>query len=276
MIPYTLIVASASRPHLLKVTLATLFACIDQDPVQVLIHDDAAFPDKQEAIAEAVAFAVPKEIPVVIGYDNPPIQHGPALKWLLDRVETDYVLYSQDDHRVLRPLPIRQALAILDTHRLNQIRFNKRDTLDKKGREGEEFFKVEYHYGVTRHPELGTFEVTLCAADHWYFQTGLWRVAPIQPVVNWWMSPDGLRVGAFTEHCEYKINDVFNGKYGNFLPAIVPYCEPAQWNIPLIRATVHKTYIWGRVGEPAYVGHIGGDPQDWAYTRANRDPVKNV
>lgn len=272
MIPYTLIIPSASRPHLLQDVLGSLMARVDQWPEKIVIHNDEVFPGKAERIQTVAREFVPDELKarVIVGNDNPPIKHGPSLKWLIDHVETEYVLYSQDDHRVIRPLPIRKALGVMAMHHLNQIRFNKRDTMDKKGREGEEFYKVEYHFGVALDSELGTYEVTLCAADHWYFQCGLWYVPAIRPVINWWSRPDAP--GAFTEHCEYKINDVFNGKFGQFLPNVVPYCEPEQWNIPDIRAKVHRTFIWGKIGEPRFVEHIGHLPEDWALERANRDP----
>ncbi len=272
MIHYDLIIPSASRPHLLQRVLRSFFQHADQWPIRLILHDDAAFPGRQREIVQVVDAETPPTVAKVLGGDNPPIYHGPTLKWLFDRVQTEYVLYTQDDHEIVRDLPIRKALHLLDGHGLNQIRFNKRDTLDKKGREGEEFHKVEYHFGQGPDPlsDLAPFEQTLCAADHWYFQCGVWRVAAIQPVINWWSRPDAP--GAFTEHCEYKINDVFNGKYGEFLPAIVPCCLPSQWNVPAVRATVHKTFIWGKVGEPRFVEHIGHLPEDWALKRDNRDP----
>jgi hypothetical protein len=274
MIPYDLIVPSASRPHLLSQVLGTLLARVDQYPRCVIVHNDERFPGKRALVEAAVAQAVPNTIPVVLHHDDPPIKHGPALKWLLDRVETSYVLYTQDDHKVNRPLPIRQALALLDHHQLNQIRFNKRDTLDKKGREGQEFYKVEHHYGVALDPALGTFETTLCVADHWYFQTGVWRVDAIRPIVNWWAGA-GREHGAFEEHMEVKINQVMNGQWRTHHPAwpsVVPVLEDGAWNDPAVRARVHKTFIWGKVGEPAFVEHIGHLPEDWALERANRDP----
>lgn len=274
MIPYELIIPSAARPHLLQRTLGTLLANVDQFPAYIRIHNDERFPGRREAIDDVVRSIVPRDIPVSVEHDDPPIRHGPALGRLLGSVRTEYVLYSQDDHRVIRQLPIRAALMTLDEWNLNQIRFNKRDTMDKKGREGQEFHKVEKFYEIPTEPPGGhgdTVVVPLCVADHWYFQTGVWRVAAIRPVVDWWIAEGP---GAFSEHCEVKINDVFNGKFRHLktFPAPVPVCSPEQWNDPEVRNAVHKTFIWGRVGEPRFVDHIGTDPADWALERANRDP----
>lgn len=266
MIPYTLIIPSASRPHLLEKVLTSFFRHADQRPVKLLLHDDAVFPNKRGLVEAALLFAVPAEVPVVWQYDSPPIKHGPALHWLLDRVDTEYCLYTQDDHEIVRDLPIAEALGLLDRYGLNQIRFNKRDTLDKKGREGEEFFKVEHYFDGW----------PLCGADHWYFQCGVWRVAAIKPVVDWWMSPEGSAQGAFGEWCEVKINQVMNGQWNHVIPKLGPHVPwidlPEVWNQPEIRARIHKTFIWGKIGEPRFVEHIGHLPEDWALERANRDP----
>jgi hypothetical protein len=305
MIPYELIIPSASRPHLLDEVLATLFAHLDHLPARVLLHDDAVFPGKQSLVAEVLRERVPSQIPTLVLTDDPPIHHGPALKTLLDRVSTEYVLYSQDDHRVVRDLPVGPALQLLDQHGLNQIRFNKRTTADRKGREGEEFYKVEQRYrchgldpswiswgkpGVAA-PQIrlssgeviigpdqteDPMAVPLCIADHWYFQTGVWRVAAIKPVLDWWTSrPD---IGAFSEHMEVKVNQTFNGEWakqhgdlGPEVPILTP--DDGLWNDPLVRARVHKTFIWGRIAEPQFIAHIGTDPKDWALERSNRDPI---
>ena len=275
MTPYELVLPSAARPHLLAQTLQTLFARVDQWPQRVLVHDDAVFPGNRKAVEQALFDHVPAAIPVVFQHDDPPIKHGPSLHWLLNQVTTEYVLYSQDDHKVVRPLPISLALGIMHLNHLNQIRFNKRDTMDKKGREGEEFYKVESEWSMPH--ELGDITVTLCAADHWYFQCGLWRVAAIKPVVDWWAA-EGGRHGCFEEHCEVKVNQVMNGQWTHAvrMPPAVPCCDPSKWNDPAIRATVHKTFIFGAIGEPAFIQHTGTDPKDWALTRDNRDPVINI
>jgi hypothetical protein len=285
MIPYELVIPSASRPHLLDEVLRTLFLHLDQRPTRVLIHDDAVFSGKQMEVREVIAERVPPEIPTIVLVDEPPICHGPSLKRLLDLVSTDYVLYSQDDHRVVRDLPVAFALDLLNRHGLNQIRFNKRTTADKKGREGEEFYKVEKKFLLVEsereheawYGKSGirfSRDQTLCIADHWYFQTGVWRVGSIKPVLDWWAAHP--EIGAFSEHMEVKINQVFNGEwakhhgdFGSEVPTLK--AEDGAWNDPEVRARVHKTFIWGKVGEPQFVDHTGFDPKDWALVRGNRD-----
>src|SRR3972149_6082863 len=113
MIPYELIVPSSSRPHLLERTLSTFFVHTGQFPERVIVHDDGGFPGKQKQVARLLVTQVPEEIPVVFRYDEDPMRHGPALKWLLDQVRTEYVVYTQDDFATVRRLPISRALGVL-------------------------------------------------------------------------------------------------------------------------------------------------------------------
>jgi len=268
MLPYELILPSASRPHLLRQTLSTFFANAGQWPERVIVHNDGVFPGKREQIETLLYSQVPGQIPLIFQHDESPLRHGPSLKWLLANVRTEYVLYTQDDFATVRPLPIDLALGVMHRNGLNQIRFNKRKTMAVKGEPGREFVKVEKIFPALEEFGAGVFQ-TLCVADHWYFQTGVWRVAAIKPVVDWWAS---IGPGAFSEHCETKINQVFNGHYRSIadFPPSVPVCSPEDWNDPVVRGRVHKTFIFGGVREPKFVEHLGHDPKDWALVRANR------
>jgi len=279
VIPYELIVPSASRPHLLRQTLSTLFIHTwRQWPQRVIVHDDGVFPGKRREVEDLLVTQVPAQVPLVFRYDERPIGHGPALKWLLDEVRTEYVLYTQDDFATVRPLPIARALALMEIFHLNQIRFNKRKTMAVKGEPGRTFTKLERRFSVAEDavtdglsPEV--FEAVLCAADHWYFQTGLWRVAAIKPVVDWWASSGPERnPSGFTEHAEIKINNTFNGYYRGMIefPSTVPVSTSEESSDPRVRARVHKTFIWGPVREPKFVEHLGHDQKNWALNRASR------
>jgi len=262
MIAYDLVVISARRPHLLRTTLQSLLAALDQPPARVIVHDDVCFAGAERAAAmtEVLAELGRAIRPLVLRTDAPPIGHGPGLAWALGQAEAGYVLYTQDDHEVVRPLPIQRALAVMDAYTLHQVRFNKRDTLDRKGEGPQAFVKEE-----RRFPMSDGLVETLCVADHWYFQTGLWRVAQIRPVVTWW---DRHGPGAFAEHCEAKVNDVLNGQWRGRCPVHVDLIPPgAPWNSAAVRAASVRTFIWGRIGEPAFLRHLGTTPADWALNR---------
>ena len=282
MLPYTLIVASASRPHLLRATLTTLLAAVDQAPFAIIVHDDAAFPGKQEEVQQIVAMAAPV-VPTLLLKNDPPILHGPTLNVLLEQVQTEYALYTQDDHIVVRPLPIREALAVMHEHHLHHIRFNKRDTMPYKETWQGRWYKVPLQFALHRECVHGVglctgscdTPVTLTVSDHWHFQTSLWRVAQIRPVLRWFM--DDLWEGCwFHEHCETKINTAFNGGVLRFPRDLVelPPIDMAPGDRErdqLTRAKYQRTFIFGKIDEKAFIQHIGNKPEDWALPHA-REP----
>ena len=251
-IDYELIVPSASRPHLLEPALGSLFAQVDQLPVRVIVHDDAAFPGRRAAVEAVLARVVPPGIPLVYQHDDPPWSHGPALHWLLAQAQTEFLLYTQDDLRVVRPLPIQQTLWLMRKYQLHHVRFNKRPTMEWK----RDWQKLPVEFDG----------VTFCISDHWYFQTSLWRKDMIRPVVAWLWAMLGPR---FADQAEAKINHVLDGRephFGHpFFPLPPKKCDPMH---PRIRHEFQRTYIWGPVGEDRFVENLGFQPEDWALTRA--------
>jgi len=256
VIPYDLIVPSAARPHLLSAALMSLLGRVDQMPTRLIVHDDAAFPGRAEetrTTCESVARS--QRLPLVFTHDDLPLMHGPSLHWLLSQVQTEYVLYTQDDLLIVRDLPIVAALETMHRYGLHQIRFNKRPTMEYK----MFWRKKEFTFG----------DVTLTIADHWYFQTGLWRVSRIKPVVDWWIMATGT---SFREHCEPKMNKAMNREVGEFNHWALAngYELPEQAYLamdPDTRAKVQKTFIWGPIGTDRYIDNLGDKPEDWALVR---------
>lgn len=283
MIPYEIIVTSAARPRLLQPTLESLLPKLDQDPERLLIHDDAAFTEAEvvgvtpdgpvrvdhrwEETKEAIRLAMAgREIPVLLTHADPPRRLGLALRWLLANVQTEYVLYSQDDFVTVRDLPIQRALAVMNHHSVHQIRFNKRATLGQKDTWQGVWRKKEVRFDAMRldswaNPVDGTI---LTVADHWYFQTGLWRTAVIRAAVDWCTAtPERTALFAACP-AEEAINKAMDGDFGPIPGLTVPYPDDAL--DPLVRARVQRTFIWGPIGEDRYIRHIGTDPRDWSGT----------
>lgn len=280
MIPYSLIVASANRPHLLEKTIFSHLAHVDQAPSHIFIHNDEAFKDREgtplhstrEAKCRTIAYfaTAGSDILGKIHHQAPPAGHGAALGWLLDEAAAQglkYVLYTQDDFLALRALPIQQALKVMDTQDFHQIRFNKRPTLQAK----KNFVKHELRFRIRQHHDDGCdlysqcyrgcicgAEPVLTVSDQWYFQTGLWRVEPIRQAVKGWLDANPQ---AFREDPEAKINAAFDGKLTNLKVNAPP---PGAPNDLATRLQYQRTFIWGPIGEPAFVKHIGDQPEDWA------------
>jgi len=270
MIPYELIIPSASRPHLLEPTLRTLLQYVDQPPQRILVHDDAVFPG-QVAAVQRIVEGLSQQIGVSnhLGFDAVPIGHGPALKWLLDHVRTEYVLYSQDDFETLRPLPIQQALTIMHQHGLHQIRFNKRATMEFKETAQGRWYKKEKHFAHSPIDDACIIQ-PLTVSDHWYFQTGLWRVSVIKPIVDWFMT-NSYEWPWFHEGCEDKINRAMDLVYPPAFTIILSDGAPWHQTDPDVRAQYQRTFIWGPIGEDRYIIHLGGDPKDFALRRPRQE-----
>lgn len=259
MVPYTLIVTASHRPHLLDPTLQSLLAHVDQPPTEILVHDDDATDLLKPEIGEArradtraclthlMAEADWLEgCPTVYTWASPPRRMGLALRWLLANVRTEYVLYSQDDFVTVRRLPVALALDTLQTHELHQIRFNKRATLAYKETWQGRWEKREVHYGP----------VTLCVSDHWYFQTGVWRVAPIKAAVEWATATETRRRLLAQASAEEALNLILDGHCGPIAGLSTPL---PTWQDPATRQAYQRTFIWGPIGEDRYIRHIGGE-----------------
>ena len=104
---------------------------------------------------------------------------------------------------------------------------------------------------------------TLCISDHWYFQASLWRRS---------IGLEGFQVldtrtapSAMIDRCEAAFNHWFNQGYGKGCGSTDPTCAN--------RLELCKTFIWGPIGEPAFIKHTGHDrrSQDWPEA-AKRNP----
>jgi len=182
-----------------------------------------------------------------------PKGHGPALHWLLTHVQGPYCLYTQDDHETVRNIPAISALQTMARYHLNQIRFNKRATVEFK----------ETHKGRWYKKEVRCEDKPLCVSDHWYFQTSLWRVSAIKPVVDAYQAHwhEGKW---FNEHSESKINAALDGYRPDLYTPDPPiWGDPSD---PNVREVCQRTFIWGPIGNDRYIKHIGDDPKDWAGT----------
>ncbi len=257
---YDLIVTSAARPHLLRATLTSLLAHVDHPPARILIHDDAAFEPGSvlathrwmQVKAMLSDLALPCE--TLLTHADPPRRLGMALVWLLANVTHDYVLYSQDDFVTVRDLPLQAAGDVMAHHGLHQIRFNKRATLGQK----------DTWQGVWRKKEFPFGAGAVCTvADHWYFQTGLWRVATIRAALAW-LTATPERTALFAASpAEEVINRVMDGEYGPIPGLTIPH-NRWQARDANNRAQVQRTFIWGPIGSDRYIRHVGTDPVDFA------------
>lgn len=261
MIPFEVLVTSVhDRGDLLDRTLRSMLAQLDQRPARVLVHEDvrAGQPfvaGRTEALLGAIE--VESGVPIVLLRQSPGTGLGHAVLRLAREARTEFVFYTQEDFDFLRPVPVSACLGIMDAFSLNHVRFNKRKTMAVKGADRaphERWTKQEVIWGGQ----------VLCVSDHFYFQGSLWRRS---------MMLDGFAVvcgrasNRVVDHCEVKFNDWCNRTLGGDRPL---GCHDGEQDR---RKELARTFIWGGVGEPAFIRHTGHDrrSQGWEERPRSRD-----
>jgi hypothetical protein len=252
MIDYQLLVTCVlSRLDLLEQCLASFAEQADQQPESVLVHMDVKSEDQatkeqvQSGLDLLLGHAADNFPNAVIAgiYHQPHIGFGPSLIELFKDVNTDFVFFTQEDARFIRPLPIKHALALVRANNLLQIRFNKRETMSIKG-EHRPNRKEWYHKLERRYHAPGFPTQTLCVSDMWYFQAGIWQTAIMKKAL------DELELD-FEAHkwAERKINNDINRWLAPNRNAMHPE----------VRAAKIPTCIWGPIGEPKFFENLGAN-----------------
>jgi hypothetical protein len=250
-VSYDAIVSSVhDRADLLERTLRSMLPRLDQAPARILVHEDVRASQPFVAgRSEAICAAIERDhgVPVVLLQQNPGTGLGRAMLRLLEAASTDFVLYTQEDFDFLRDVPVARCLEVMRDHELHHVRFNKRVTLPVKGAHrpnpAERWTKEEVQIGGA----------TLCVSDHVYFQANLTRRAVLL---------DGFReiLGRSPEapRCEARFNDWYNATRGDGAGSV----DGSQKR----RRELLRTFIWGGIGEPAFVRHTGAErrSQGWA------------
>lgn len=248
---YDLIITSVhDRGDLLARTLQSMLPQLDIPPARILIHEDVRPSHPFVAgRTEALLAPVKRDHPVQIDLMrcNPGGGLGRALLKLLEAAATEFVLYSQEDFDTLRPLPIGDALDVMARHELHHVRFNKRKTMRVKGEDrppAERWTKQE----VTLDGR------TLCVSDNWYFQTSLWRRSIALDGFRYIVDRAGQRS---ISHAEIQFQRWFHAGIGQGAGTT----DGAQE----ARRAHCRTFIWGGIGEPAFIRHTGSDrrSQGW-------------
>ena len=257
MIPYELIMSSASRPHLLRAVFAAFVRHLDQLPERVIVHEDVCRPDAD--VRAAIAESLPPGVAFTYLEDSPPIRHGRSIHRLLGESRTEFVLYGQDDDAPVRRIPVGACLAVMEHHGLNAVRFNKRTTMAAhSGWPKREMTFFAADMTVT----------TLTLAEKLHFQIGAWRRSWVKAATDWW---EETYPGSLAEHGEVKINNALSGVIPEFgATKVIDVPSPGCHDDHASRIAHCRTYIWGPIGEPPFHEHLGWRQEDWRDNRANR------
>lgn len=249
---YEVIVSSVhDRADLLDLTLRSMLKQIDQKPESIIVHEDvrasmAFVSGRTEGFVEAVRRE--HGVPITLLRTQPGGGLARGLMRLLEEASTELVFYTQEDFDFVRPVPVSRCLELMSEHGLNQVRFNKRKTMRIKGEDRpkhEQWKKVEVSIGGQ----------VFCVSDRWYHQASLWRrelaLAGYRKLVA------GGRVGQIVNRCEDRFDHWINSTVGEGAGSVDGFQEK--------RRTKCRTFIWGGVGESAFVKHTGGErrSQGW-------------
>lgn len=225
------VTAVSERADLFVRAMELLLGALDAPPARILVHEDVRPGSRPGGIGDWLrTSSLPHEHRVA----DPPRGMGAGMVWCFERATTPIVLYTQEDWGAVRPIPVGTALALMQSCGLHHVRFNKRKTMRAKHADTDHpWEKVEVVIGGQ----------VLCVSDHWYTQTSLWRVAEALP---------GLRVAAVSTRTSEQFVAAFNAAMN------AAHGDPARpWNDQAMRHERLRTYIWGPVGEPRFVEHLG-------------------
>lgn len=232
-------ITSASRPALLEVTIGSFLEKIDEKTnLMFYISEDYVDQHRSMDCLKVIGDLLAK-YKVALLCNNPPGGLSRAFKWFGSISTSEFIFYLQDDWEAIREIPMLKAIEMMQAYQnVNQIRFNKRKTMAYKGEKGEYIFTKE----ELKLPHGGY----LVTSDAWYFNPGLWRAKFIKPFLKK-DYPSKPSQRPFV----WKLNQAIGNTY--------KVRKKDKLFIGSEYALLIGTYIYGRIGEPAYFKHLGSN-----------------
>jgi len=217
-----IIITSSSRPQLFPYFWESFKKMVHiRCPKRVIVHEDFVLKDEsKEAIKYIYGLKQKGEIQEYHS-DNPPVGLGYSISGLLDKVNTKYVVYLQEDWEFERPVDIDQLIWVMDNNiQVNSIFLNK----SKNFKTLNGALQKQYTYSG----------VEMCLYHQWTFLPGIWRMDHVR---KYWrcssIRPEGHFTNAFGTHEQRMDCD---------------YCE-----------RVLGVYMLGKSEDYRFVRHIGND-----------------
>lgn len=222
-----------------------------------------------------------------IGYKthiiNPAQGQGYAMDYALKKVITSkYALKWEDDFMPEMDIPLDTCVALMEKYpHINQICFNKRETMKAKRCAAERKYVEELGYDIDKNDlnktgnvrfwwpkEQRYFElnghdnpVPLVVKEKWWFGTSLWRTDYIRSKFKYWDSNTHNLMNdvVLLPLAGYRSGTQINGKT---LGKVIPTPKQVEDNI--------GCYIYGKTGDPRMVFHAGLNDSLWNGELQNR------
>lgn len=214
-----IIITGSSRPELLKITIENFRKFLfTEKKIRWLLHEDFVWPEKsEESIEVAMSFGFD-----IILHHSPASNLGIALDTLLQKVETPYIVYLQDDWELERPVELDRILWTMDKHNeINHVLLPPHKIEKERG--GSDFVRKTY-----------TFDgLDLTLNNGWYLNPAIWRMSKVKEK---WVTPTIERIEGF-----------FINRFGK---------HEQRLNHDFLRKNV-GSYFLGKIGDYRYVRHLG-------------------
>lgn len=239
------ITAVSERADLFCQAMASLLHHLDLWPARLIVHEDVRCTSTGAPLVEPGPIGDwlrwhPAGAGAVHKITSPAAGLGPAMRWCFEQAASPIVLYTQEDMGAARQIPVRRALEVMTRHGLNHIRWNCRQTLPAKhgdkGKNPSPWRKVEVQFDGQ----------TLCISDHFYTHTSLWRVGPALEGMRTVLQSQAV---SSSNQFVARFNEWMNQRNSDGRP----------WNDQQHRHERLSTYIWGGIGEPAYLTNLDPD-----------------
>ena len=218
-----LMIFGSSRPKLLEYTYQSFKKMIEDissnTNIHKKMHEDYVFSDES---IQSIKYAKSKGFDVTVSQPFKGLGNG-MKHMILNKAESPYIFYLQDDWEFERPVDIDRILWIMDKNpKIHCVTFNKYRNMKPI----QDFEDKEYDFDGQK----------MCIYNGWQFLPGIWRTAFIQPL---W-----LLHGTRKERPE--------GYWQNILGS-----HEQRLSHKWLEETV-GAYMYGGMGEYRYVRHIGG------------------
>lgn len=235
---YELIVTAVSeRADLLARTLQSFRDAADIWPSRILVHEDVKPGSRPGEIARFLdGFLALTGAAYTHLVRDPAAGLGPAIARLLHEARAPIVFYTSEDFDYLRPVPVGRALALMQRHGLHHIAF------------GKEPIPAAQHPGQAdewRNVVIDFDGQPLTVAQYWRATAALWRVDRIRPFFDRLVAHDSEPDRWAMRKVNRWMNTAFLGDEAG--------------NDHAARRQILRTFLFGGIGEPAFIRHTGGN-----------------
>ena len=241
------IITSSSRPELLELTLKYFEIYIHfYGNFRFILNEDFVLKDESKKLIEWAKNSCYFKDEDIYSND-PPLGLDKSLISLIEKVNTPFCLYLQDDWVFERPIELDKAMYIMEhLNNVNNILFYKSTIPEMK----DGVRHREYYF--TQFPQHLTLSYS------WELMPGLWR----------------------TEFIKEKIYEAMKDKKRRTAPAKITHClRPSEKrDDPDYLYDNMGVFYWGSWGEPRYCRHIGENArmESWRMTEDGKPGKENT